>query len=324
MKVYIQSVDDRLETKNLFERIADHVIANGSELVNPDLETDLEKAAGADVVVARLDTYHDSTWAAIGLARAGNIPIVPFWGASYEYPDECSSKPTKVYGFTKDVHLRNRHLVRDGEEYKVWPSRTVKELAEDLRKLHFAKGWREQRIPRPEQSDVDLTLPLYVIGDARNKENCWAFYDIAGEFRENGVDCIIPPEEIDAGYRAEHFPKRLVIDEEKSSVQICADLASHRSSFVVSRSDEKSLMGARWEEGVGFYHKKPILYLYRYVFPSRNPQEKHEAGKNPGFHYASVFKQNEDLWGIKTHSADTPTQLTDVINEVREKYSPSS
>lgn len=314
MKVYVQGLTDRQESKEVLERITES-ISKRYEVVNSDLKTDLYKAEEADVVVARLDSYDDSTWAVIGMARAGNRPVVPYWGASYDYPDANSIEPKKVYGFTRDVHLRNRHLVRTEKNKKEWPSTNVKGVLEDLRILEQKRGWRKQRVKKPGKENVNLNLPPYIMGDSRLLENCWAFYDIEEKFIECGIPCITPPKVLDGYYKPEEYPK--LIDMSSDSSQDCVNLASHLSGILIGRIDAKSLMGERFEEGVGWFNAKPILYQYRYLFPPRNPYHKYLQRQNPGMHFASVFKQNEDLWGIRVHAAQTPEELAGVIFRTR-------
>lgn len=314
MRVYLQFPIDRQESRELLEKIADK-ISKKYELINPDFETDLYKAEQADALVVRIDGCDDSTWAVLGMARAGNRPVIPFWNAGYPYPDAHSDIPQRVYGFTRDFHLRNRPFVRTKKDEKIWPSTTPKDVYEDLKILGQKKEWRRKRIKKPDKNYVNLNLPLYIVGDSRNLEHAMIFYWIKNQFLECGIESRIPPEELDNNYDIDKYP--MLIDMSAGSVDDCFDLASNGSSFVVSRADTKNLIGARWEEGVAWFHSKPILYLYLYLFPPRNPGDKYRQHQNPGMHLASVFKQNEELWGIQNHVGITPSQLAGEIVRAR-------
>ena len=317
MKVYIQPVHDRQESNEVTARIADFV-SRGYELTNPDLETSLYKAEQADVIVARIDCYDDSSWAAMGVARAGQRPIVPFWGASWEYPDAFNEIPTRVYGFQKNVHLRNRHLMREPSSKYAWPSSDPKAIVGDLHVLEQNDGWRGQRVAKPEKETVDVEKPFYIVGDSRQWWDQLAFYAIEIAFKAQGISTINPSRILDR-YVIADFPSLMVKDPDFNGEEECFQNAGSRSGGIVSRSIHvRNLMGCRFEEGIAWFEGHPILFLNSYVFPGRkDPQKKFDDGKNPGMHLRDVFQQNRDMWGIKKSVGRTVGDLTKVICELR-------
>ena len=310
MKLYINGPTERRESKELLLRIADKLPRRFEVLNrdNDDLKVDLYLAEQADALILRTDHYDDATWATIGLARAGQRPIIPLWYHSKEKPHP--------YGFWTDTHgEKNRNRVRNKKDDREWPPREIKDVIKDVKILEQKRGWRKKRIKKPEKETVNLNLPLYIVGDSRCKENAWSFYDIEKGFNECGISCLIPPKNLDGNYDPKDHPKR--IDMSAGDVNDCGDLASHLSSFIVGRSDQKFLLDSRWEEGVAWFHSKPVLYLYQYVFPPRSPYEKYLDRKDPGIHYGSVYKQNEELWDIRVHETKTTETLAGVIQRAR-------
>ena len=319
MKIYIYGPDDRQESKDLMLRIADSV-SKKHEIVNVEdrLECDLYKAEKADALVLRLDCYDDATWSTIGMARAGNRPIIPFWGASWEYPDAYSSEPVKVYGFMRDTHKRNRKLIREEDDKRKWPSSSAEEIVEDIEVLEQKKGWREARIKKPGKETVNLDLPVYITGDSRQWWDHLAYYLIESALNANGISSINPSRDLD-NYTVKDFPDFIYINPKVDGAERCHENAGPKSSMILSRGIHiKNLMGARFEGGIAWFNSHPILYLNSYTFPSRkSPQEKYEQGKNPGMHLKSIFDQNKELWNIEKNIVRTAGQAAEEICKLR-------
>ncbi len=306
MKLYIGGPTERQESKDLLLKIRD-AIPQGFEVLNQDLEVDLYKAEQADAIFWRMDQADDSSWAVAGVAKAGKRPIIPIWNASYA--------PKNLYGFQKDVQETNKKFIRKNSD-REWPSKDIDGLIEDLKILEQNPDWRGIRKQKPGKENVNLNLPLYIIGDSRCLENAWAFYETKKRFEECGILCHIPPEVLDGSYDIRDYPKR--IDMTKGTVDDCADYASTKSSFLIGRADQKNLLGSRFEEGVGWFESKPILYKYQYLFPPRREFDKYLDRKDPSMHFSSVYRQNEELWKIRVHEDLTEEELAGVI--IRARY----
>lgn len=314
MRVYVQGNFERQESKYLWHKIAERIASSGNHhIVNScedGLETSLSKAQQADAIVAELGGYDDATWAVIGMAVAGNRPIVPFWVGSHA--------PENFYGFTADVERRNRHLIRRNGESTPWPSTSIQGLKADVDRLEQNSDWRFQRIPKPGKESVDLSKPAYIVGDSRQWWDQFAFYCIEAAFGANRIPTINPSKVLD-DYTIANFPDRIEVDPEKDNDEQCFLNAGERSSMMVSRGvSVRNLLGARVEEGAAWFASHPIFYLDSYVFPSKGTvSEKFSQGKNPGMHLQDVFEQNRDLWQVQQHDFRTPAGIAKEICRIR-------
>ncbi len=316
MDVYINGPQERKESKELLLRIRDSV-PKRFHIVNPNLEVDLYLAEKADVLILRTDHYDDSTWATIGMARAGKRVVIPYWNATYSPVNR---------GFWADVHgtsnkdlICNRYLVRDKNDKRNWPVEDIKDIFKDLRSLEHKSKWRKIRKEKPGKESVNLDLPWYIVGDSRGLENAWIFFEIEKCFNEAGIECLIPPKAIDGCYNINEYPRRINMNASNDSIQVCEDLSSSRSGGLIGRSDPKFLLGSNWEKGVAWFNSKPILDLYMYLFPPRDPYQSYLDRKKLSNFAASVYRQNEELWGIRKHSDETPEGLAGVILTARNK-----
>jgi hypothetical protein len=123
MKVCISGPNKGLEVVEFYKKVADKIESSGFETVNKEEDgkmrfNKLEDVVDADVLVARMASVgsFDTMWTQIGVARAGDIPIVPLWNEGYEFKGG--------YGFTKDIINRNRPLIRKEGDQRPWPSVT--------------------------------------------------------------------------------------------------------------------------------------------------------------------------------------------------------
>jgi len=321
MKVCIAGPSERRETMQLQEAAAKKISSAGYEVVNYEKSGSghrlrygsLEDVAESDVLVARIGTYDDAMWAAIGVARAANIPIVPLWNEAWPL--------TKCYGFTKDIKDRNMQLVRPKGDKRSWPS-TKKNGDADIAGVVKDLKYLEQNLPeknkRPEPSEANFELPPYIVGDSRNWDNQDAYYKIEDWFLREGIHVISPPRSLD-GYHPDRFPEKIEMPPDFDGVEECVLNAGPRSSMTIGRVHMRNLMGSRFEEGVAWWNMHPGLHLDGYVFPGReSPYKKYEEGKNPGMHLKSIFDQNLNVWGITNSVGRLPSELAPIIKRLRE------
>lgn len=315
MKVYVQARNDRTETRYLSQQIAG-ALAGKFEITNPDLKTDFSKAEEADAVIVwnASNPHHDESWAVIGIARAGNRPVIPFWNSPSSY---------KTYGFQQDLEQRNKLLVRKQDDSRKWPVTSVEDLIEDVKILEQAEGWREKRIKKPGKDSVDLTKPPYLTGDSRDILHQMQFFLIEAALKANGIDIINPSRDID-NYNIGFYPRGLNLsgDAADNGVERCVQNAGERSSMIISsRGRYQANMGESFEHGVAWFHSKPNLILVQYVFNGKSGEltEAYKNGKNPGLYHESVFRQNQGLWGIETHDFRTPGEIAREICRLRGK-----
>lgn len=316
MRIYLTGPNDRAETKEFNQKIVDYITDKSNHsFINVDKKGKivygkLEDVVESDVLITRIGPtiYDDMIWAAIGVARAGNIPIIPCWNEGFPFPE-------KNYGFTQDIIERNKPLMRKGGDTRPWPCEKnglvdLDGILEDLEILNYVGI---KKMPRPKPSETNLELPPYIVGDSRNWENQVSYFKIENEFRKEGIEVINPSKDLD-GYHPKKFPNKLT--PMGGGTERCVQNASTRSSMVIGRINLKNLMGARFEEGVAYYYCHPVLYLDHYVFPGRDDYTKAEMHQN------SIFKQNKDIWGldIKQCVGRVPADLAPTIRRLREEY----
>jgi hypothetical protein len=319
MNICITGDDTLLESQKLYAQIAEtiaqnHTISNYQDnklfMGNPN------HVLTADIFMPRINTHDDSTWFMIGLARAAGIPIIPFWN---EKEDMKFS-----YGFTKDIELNYKPLVRKTDDTRHWPSKTVDDLLLDLEQI---APENIKKNPRPGKEDINFNLPGYLVGDARHLENHITLYRLEEQLKAAGLAIINPARKLDDYVPERDFPTRMIGGEppkpgEKTAVDWCFDAAGKESSFLVSRNKIYGLLGARWEEGVAYFFGKPIFYLDQYVFAHISPFANFSKGKmdEKAVYQYFVFKQNEERWGLPVSEGKIPADIAPHIHQLKEAY----
>jgi len=318
MKVCIVGDDSVLESKEMYLKYAEAIskqfkVTNytGNDIIMGNPAYLIE----ADVLIPRINTHDDTTWFSIGFARAAAMPMVPLWN---------ETGAIKLYGFTKDIEMNNRGLVRPEGDSRAWPSSSISDLLLDLEhvsKLDLKKN------PRPAKENINFNLPGYLVGDARHLENQMAFRRLENQFLEKEIEMINPGRKLDDYDPDRDFPTKLLGGDkpkpgEKTGIDWCFEAAGIDSSFISSRNKVYDLMGARWEEGVAFFFGKPIFYINQYVFAHQTPFEKYKAGQaDPDAKYQFfVLKNNEERWGIKISEGRVPGDIAPEILRLRNEY----